>query len=92
MQEATKKLIRTSVRNLLKNTDLSEYCIRKIVKAELEDPCSWGHPDHDDDPECAIRNYYGNLTSNNVLINFVDHMHRRYFFYYFKHTNKRSLN
>lgn len=88
MQESTKKLIRTSVRNLLKNTDLSDYRIRKIVKAELEDPCGWRHPDHDDDPEWAIRNYYGNLTSNSVLINFVDHMHARYSFHYFNHLNK----
>jgi hypothetical protein len=87
MQEETKKLIRTSVRSLLRNTDLSEYRIRKIVASEVDDPASWLYPGKD--TEWCIRNYYGNLhNSQNVLVNFIDRLHARYGIHYWSHLNK----
>lgn len=88
MQEATKKLIRTAVRNVLKNTDLTEYRIRKIVKGELEDPGSWLHPGHGEDREWCIANYYRNLTSNSVFASFTTRLYEKYQINYFNHLNK----
>lgn len=89
MQDSTRELIRKSVHEFCKNTDLSAYRVRKIVEAELAEPCSWYHPDHRDDPDedWPIKNYYGNLhRSQHVLINFIEHVHERYGIYTPKHV------
>lgn len=88
MQESTKKLISTAVRNVLKNTDLTEYRIRKIVKGELDDPGSWLHHDHGEDREWCIANYYSNLTSNSVFASFVSRLNARYQINYYSHITK----
>lgn len=91
MLKETERLIRLSVRNLLSNTDLSEYKIRKIVKAEIENPRRWSSPDDEDCHEdMGIIAYYGHLRDQYVFLNFVDHMHAHYGFYYFKHLKREA--
>ena len=88
MQEETKRIIRKAVRNILDNTDLSDYKVRQIIKGELEDPCSWRHPlasDNDPDPDWAIKNYYLSLYRSNVFANWCDHIHARYGIAYSAH-------
>lgn len=90
MLKETEKLIRQSVRNLLSNTDLSDYRIRKIVKAEIEDPCTWSCPNGEWYEDKPIIAYYGNLHNMCVFNNFVDHMHAHYGFYYFNHLKQEA--
>lgn len=87
MQEETKKIIRKSVRNILDNTSLPDDKVRQIVKDELENPCAWRHPDHDNDPDpdWAIKNYYLSLYLPNVFANWCDHIHARYGIAYSAH-------
>lgn len=72
-------LIKTNVRNFLADYKrLGKSQINKIVKGELEDPCGWYSPDSDKTP---IEVYYSNLESDNVMANFIDHVHARYGIY-----------
>ena len=79
-----KNIIRTAVKSILANTDLSAYRINKIVKTETENPCSWGAGDNEDRETC-IRRYYENIHVQNVFANFVDHLQLAYGFNYFNH-------
>lgn len=75
MNKNLERIIRTAVKSILANTDLSAYRINKIVKAEVSDPASWGV---EGDSETCIRRYYENIHRMNVFINFTNHLHARY--------------
>lgn len=75
MNKNLERTIRTAVKSILANTDLSAYRINKIVKAEVSDPASWGV---EGDSETCIRRYYENIHRMNVFINFTNHLHARY--------------
>lgn len=75
MNKNLEHIIRTAVKSILANTDLSAYRINKIVKAEVADPASWGPGE---DMETCIRRYYENIHGMNVFINFKNRLHARY--------------
>lgn len=84
----TKSVIRKAVRERLTGK-VSEYKIRKMIKASLENPRSWYHPDddEDDDPQNAgIQRYYRNINSPtrapNICLDFRDHCLRVIGVYY----------
>lgn len=85
LTKETTKLIRESVKSILANTDLSNYRINKIVRAHIDSPLSWYHPDVKD----CVRNYYENIRSQNVFINFTNDLLARFGICYEKHI-KRS--
>lgn len=76
MNKNLERIIRTAVKSILVNTDLSAYRINKIVKAEVSDPASWGKIG--EDTETCIRRYYENIHGMNVFINFKNRIHARY--------------
>ena len=78
-------LIRTAVKSVLAYTDLSNYKINKIAKAEVESPRSWGIPGEVEITENSIRRYYENIHSSNVFQNFVDHLLNAYSISYYNH-------
>ena len=78
-------IIRTAVKTVLSGTTLSSYRINKIVKAEIENPRSWGIPGEAEVTEASIRRYYENIHTNAVFGNFVDHMRLAYGINYFNH-------
>ena len=78
-------IIRTAVKTVLSGTSLSSYRINKIVKAEIENPRSWGIPGEADVTEASIRRYYENIHHHSVFGNFVDHMRLAYGINYFNH-------
>ena len=75
MNKNLERIIRTAVKSILANTDLSAYRISKIAKSEVADPASWGPLG---DLETCIRRYYENIHSMNVFINFKNRLHARY--------------
>ena len=77
--------IRNAVKSVLAGTTLSAYRINKIVKAEIENPRSWGIPGENEVTEASIRRYYENIHSHAVFGNFVDHMRLAYGINYFNH-------
>lgn len=77
--------IRTAVKTVLTNTTLSANRINKIVKAEIENPRSWGIPGESEVTEASIRRYYENIHTHAVFVNFVDHMRLAYGINYFNH-------
>lgn len=61
----TKKIIRKAISERLTGK-VSEYKIRKMIKASLENPQSWYHPDDDEDADpqnAGIQRYYRNINS-----------------------------
>ena len=78
-------IIRTAVKTVLSGTTLSSYRINKIVKAEIENPRSWGIPGEAEVTEASIRRYYENIHTHAVFGNFVDHMRLAYGINYFNH-------
>ena len=78
-------IIRTAVKTVLSGTTLSSYRINKIVKAEIENPRSWGIPGEPEVTEASIRRYYYNIHTHAVFGNFVDHMRLAYGINYFNH-------
>lgn len=77
--------IRTAVKTVLAGTTLSAYRINKIVKAEIENPRSWGIPGETEVTDDSIRRYYENIHTHAVFGNFVDHMRLAYGINYFNH-------
>jgi hypothetical protein len=80
-----KNTIRTAVKSVLANTTLSAYRVNKIVKAEIENPRSWGKPGETDVTEDSIFRYYENIHEHSVFVNFIDHMRLAYGINYFNH-------
>ena len=77
--------IRKAVKTVLSGTSLSAYRINKIVKAEIENPRSWGIPGENEVSDASIRRYYENIHTHSVFSNFVDHMRLAYGINYYNH-------
>ena len=82
MNKNLERTIRTAVKSILANTDLSAYRINKNAKAEVADPASWGP---EVDTETCIRRCCENIHSMNVVINFKNRLHARYGICYEEH-------
>lgn len=77
MKKEIKKLIRKSIRERLRGV-ATEYTIRKVIKANLENPHSWWNPDDDGSDsaenihEAAIKRYYSNINNTAAINLFLD--------------------
>lgn len=75
MNKELEKLIRKSIRDRLRGVE-PESVIRKVIKANLENPHSWWSPNHctsaADTPEEAIKLYYSNINNTTAINIFLD--------------------
>ena len=71
----TIKLIRKSIRERLAD-HTSDYKIRKVIKAHIEQPCSWlAGSEYDNSEEECIKRYYRNInntTATNIFLDFQE--------------------
>lgn len=94
MNKELEKLIRKSIRERLRGVE-SEYTIRKVIKANLENPHSWWSPNHCDSaadtPEEAIKLYYSNInntTAINIFLDFQESLMRNFKIFPYVSLNK----
>ena len=86
-QTSIKETIASAVRGILSNTDLSNYRIEKVVKAEQEDQASWGAGKPGEPREESVARYYRNIKSQSVLMNFLDRLQAKHGINYTSHLN-----
>lgn len=76
----TIKLIRKSIRERLAD-HTSDYKIRKVIKAHLENPCAWSAGKDDESRDELVQRYYRNIgdtSATNIFIHFRDSMLRNF--------------
>lgn len=76
----TIKLIRKSIRERLAN-HASDYKIRKVIKAHIENPCAWSAGKDDESRDELVQRYYrniGNTWATNIFLDFQDSMLRNF--------------
>lgn len=75
MNKELEKLIRKSIRERLRGVE-TEYTVRKVIKANLENPHSWWNPNdcgsEEDTHEAAIKRYYSNINNTAAINIFLD--------------------
>ena len=84
-QTSINETIASAVRGILANTDLSNYRIEKVVKAEQADPASWGTGKPGEPREESVARYYKNIKSQSVLVNFLDRLQAKHGINYTNH-------
>ena len=76
----TIKLIRKSIRERLAD-HASDYMIRKVIKAHLENPCAWSAGRDNETRDERVQLYYHNIgdtSATNIFIDFQDTMLRQF--------------
>lgn len=76
----TIKLIRKSIRERLVD-HVSDYKIRKVIKAALENPCTWSAGRDDESRDELVQRYYRNInstTATNIFLHFNESMLRNF--------------
>lgn len=66
----TIKLIRKAIRERLAG-NASDYMIRKVVKAHLENPCAWS-AGKDESRDELVQRYYRNINNTSATNIFLD--------------------
>lgn len=73
LSNETIKLIRKSIRERLAD-HASDYKIRKVIKAHLENPCAWS-AGKDESRDELVQRYYRNInnaTATNIFLDFQE--------------------
>lgn len=76
----TIKLIRKSIRERLSG-HVSDYKIRKVIKAHIENPCAWSAGRDDESRDDQVQLYYRNIShtwATNIFLDFRDTMQRQF--------------
>ena len=79
----TIKLIRKSIRERLADY-ASDYKIRKVIKAHIENPCAWSAGRDDETYDELVQRYYrniGNTWATNIFVDFQDSVLRSFGIY-----------
>jgi hypothetical protein len=79
----TIKLIRKSIRERLAD-HASDYKIRKVIKAHLENPCGWSAGKDDESRDELVQRYYrniGNTSATSIFLDFKDSVLRSFGIY-----------
>lgn len=74
LSKETIKMIRKSIRERLAD-HASDYQIRKVIKAALENPCTWsaGRDDDEESLDELVQRYYRNINNNTAAANIFLH-------------------
>ncbi len=81
INKETQKIVRDAIEKFFSDRpNVSKLRVKKIVKAELAEPCGWlGGDNSDNSHDACVRRYYDNIrSSQNVMLNWVEHLQLRY--------------
>lgn len=71
LSNETIKLIRKSIRERLADY-ASDYKIRKVIKAHIENPCAWSAGRDDESRDELVQRYYRNINNSSATNIFLD--------------------